>query len=168
MVANVIIAALFFKEKMRFRDQVGCVFITIGVGFIIGFAPKNSTPLTGRYLEELLVQPGAIVIYVVYVLAIIGLRIVVHKIGHDSVLWYILLSSLIGSFSTMAARPVATFLLQSLRGLASDTYESQLKLELTQEECARSNGFGDGTRWLVRASRVVSQSTAPFTRPAHA
>ena len=148
VVANLVVGALFFREQVRFRDYVGSVFVVTGVAFIIAFAPGNRVKLNGDRMDHLLHQPGAIAIYVVYALAVCGLYFTVQRIGHKSVVWYPLLSALIGAFTVMASRPVATFLLLSFDGMYTGHFSDQIFPDiLTAADCAASNGYGDGTVW---------------------
>ena len=59
--------------------------------------------------------------------------------------WYLLLSSLIGAFTVMSSKPVSTFLLLSIEGLSTGKFEDGLAPDLlTQDTCLLSNGHGDG------------------------
>ena len=79
VVANVVIANAFLGEPLRIRDVMGGAFVIIGVGFIGGFSPYNPEPLTGERLHELVAWPGAITIYCVYGLMMLGMLYVVRK-----------------------------------------------------------------------------------------
>ena len=148
VVANLFIATIFLKEPFRFRDVVGAVFVVAGVVLVTLFAPTNPDPLTGDQLNSFLVQGGAIAIYIVYGGAIVILLCFIKRIGHKNVVWYLLLSSLIGAFTVMASKPVSTFLMLSIEGLSKGQYNSELQPQiLTAQECAATNGFGAGTSW---------------------
>lgn len=148
VVANLVIATTLFKEELSLYDIVGLVFSVAGVIFVIFFAPNNPEQLSSERLNKLLIGWGAITIYIVYGLLIVLLLFVVKKKGHTTVLYYTLLSSLIGSFTVMASKPVATFIILGIEGAASDHLYTELKVSFSSEaECEASNGFGVGTQW---------------------
>ena len=167
-MANVVIANAFLGEPLRIRDVMGGAFVIIGVGFIGGFSPYNPEPLTGERLHELVAWPGAITIYCVYGLMMLGMLYVVRKYGHTSVYYHILLTSAIGSFSVISSRPVATFTLQTLAGAAAGTVDSRLQAWVPNKTvCEASDGFGDGAEWRLAdpsdlaSVRLAAQARAP-------
>lgn len=168
VVANLVIATMFLKEPFRSRDVLGAAFVVLGVILVTIFAPNNAEPLTGEQLNSYLVQWGAIAIYIVYGFAIAYLYFAVKKIGHTHVVWYLLLSSLIGAFTVMSSKPVATFLMLSIEGLSTGHFDDMLEPSITSAAaCAAENadgtgGFGLGTEWLPLAgsdARVLVNST---------
>ena len=77
------------------------------------------------------------------------LLILMRRIGHMSVVWYLLLSSSIGSFTVVSSKPVATFALRSIEGAFAGSLTTQIRLEVaTEAACASNPGFGDGTECL--------------------
>lgn len=74
-------------RSRRWRDVMGGLLVIGGVSLIVSFAPRAPSELSGERLKQLLGQTGAIIIYVVYGLAIIGLFFVTPKIGHTHVVW---------------------------------------------------------------------------------
>lgn len=118
-------------------DIVGLVFSVAGVIFVIFFAPNNPEQLSSERLNKLLIGWGAITIYIVYGLLIVLLLFVVKKKGHTTVLYYTLLSSLIGSFTVMASKPVATFIILGIEGAASDHLYTELKVARAEPDCVR-------------------------------
>lgn len=148
VVANLVIATVFLKEPFRFRDLAGGMMVVMGVIFITTCAPTNSTPLTGDSLNALLMGWEAIVIYIVYGGGILLLACSVKRIGHTSVIWYLLLSSLIGSFTVLSSKPVSTFALRSIQGLVNGSFNDKLMPEIaTSALCDLTSGFGDGVDW---------------------
>jgi len=160
VVANLVIATVFLKEPFRVRDVMGGVMVVCGVVLVTAYCPTNPVPLNGDRLNQYLVDPGAIVIYCVFAVLIVTLFFAVKKVGETSVFWYLMLSSAIGAFTVMSSKPVSTFATMSIQGLANacphgggtdrscffDEWDSTI---FTEEECALSDGFGDGTVWRI-------------------
>jgi len=158
VVANLVVATVFLKEPFRVRDVMGGVMVVCGVVLVTAYCPTNPVPLNGDRLNQYLVDPGAIVIYCVFAVLIVTLFFAVKKVGETSVFWYLMLSSAIGAFTVMSSKPVSTFATMSIQGLANacprgggtdrscffDEWDSTI---FTEEECALSAGFGDGTVW---------------------
>ena len=163
VVANLFISTVFLGEEKRLRDVLGATFVVIGVIIVTVFAPNNPQPLTGEQLNAYLVEWGAIAIYIVYGSGIVYLYFAVQRIGHTHVVWYILLSALIGGFTVMSSKPVATFLMLSVEGLATGHFDDQLDMSIdSQAACDASDGFGIGTEW-----RAVSGSDAARLNSTH-
>ena len=79
VVANLFISTVFLKEPFRLRDVLGAFFVVCGVVLVTWFAPNNPVPLSGDRLNELVVQAGAITVYIVYISAIVFLYFAVKR-----------------------------------------------------------------------------------------
>jgi drug/metabolite transporter (DMT)-like permease len=167
VVANLVISTVFLKEQFRLRDVLGASFVVAGVVLVTFFAPNNSVPLTGEQLNMYLVQWGAIAIYLVYGTGIVVLYFAVQRLGHTNVVWYLLLSSLIGAFTVMSSKPVSTFAFLSIEGLATGKFDDRLAERAdvtvaTQALCDASDGFGIGATW-----QSLSAGDATFVNRTH-
>ena len=161
VVANLFIATIFLGEPFRYRDLLGAFFVVAGVCVISIFKLGNPQPLNRFRLQEYLPAPGAISIYVVYVGGIAVLLSTIKKLGDTHVIFYLLLSSFIGAFTVISAKPVSTFAIRSAEGLFTNSFADELAESVllrdgvtanvsTQALCdALAPGFpnGDGVRW---------------------
>jgi multidrug transporter EmrE-like cation transporter len=169
VVANLFIATLFLKEPFRYRDLMGSTLVVGGVCLLAIFKLEPEAPLTGERLNMMLYSPGAIGVYCVYGGSILFFLLTIKRIGDIHVIFYLLLSSFIGAFTVISAKPVSTFVIKSFNGIFSGTFSDVLvdkgvKLDdgtwkfspyaiLSAMECAEYDpisvalGF-DGTKWV--------------------
>jgi len=122
VIASWFISTIFLKEPFRWRDVGGGLLVMMGVSLIVAFAPRAPAVLSSARLRYLLVQPGAIIIYVVYLAAIGALFVVSPKLGHTHVAWYLSQSAFIAAFTVMTAKPVSTFAIKAIGGLFNSKF----------------------------------------------
>ena len=169
VVANLFIATLFLKEPFRYRDLMGSCLVVGGVFLISIFKLEPEAPLTGDRLLMMISAPGAIAVYGVYGGGILFFLLTIKKLGDLHVIFYLLLSSLIGAFTVISSKPVSTFIIKSIVGLSTGTFNDVLVERLgsatdygdftawparqvsSAADCT-GKGFGDGVKWLTLQS----------------
>lgn len=106
---SVIIAAVlsshFLKEKLNLLGKIGCFLCLVGSTIIVIHSPKEKEVSD---LNELLskIKEPLFVVYV-FIVLIISLLIAFHwgpKLGHKSVVIYIVLCSTVGSLTVMSCK----------------------------------------------------------------
>ncbi|KAL1523556.1 hypothetical protein AB1Y20_018492 [Prymnesium parvum] len=147
VVANLAIATTFLGEPYRKRDVIGASLVVCGVLLVVFMAPSQETKLTAERFYWLLAQPPAIVMYVVYAGLMGFLFYICPRYGHTHVIFYLALSSLIGSFTVMASKAVSTFVNLSIRGILEGPFWDQIGGQTNNESC-----INDGHSWYPISS----------------
>eukprot|EP00117_Sycon_ciliatum_P023506 scpid61404/ scgid19966/ NIPA-like protein 2 len=118
VLANAAIAVVFLKETLHADDILGAFMAVIGAFLIINFSGKEepSAGLSGHILIGYLKQPVLITYLSVELLAVALIWYIRETKNLKSVVLTLLMSSLIGSWTVIAAKAVAGLLRMTLRG----------------------------------------------------
>ncbi|KAK3767202.1 hypothetical protein RRG08_018072 [Elysia crispata] len=107
VVANLFLAAIFLKEKIRAENLFGCALAIIGAFLLVSFSRANEKVMGSYEIVQSLSQPIfiAYVCIEVIILAVLLSLLYYHEMKH--VLIYLLISSITASFTVIAAKAVS-------------------------------------------------------------
>ncbi|XP_062583733.1 NIPA-like protein 2 [Saccostrea cucullata] len=122
VVANMFLAALFLKEKIKAEHLFGSALAVIGAFLLIAFSAKNEKVLNGDEINEALTQLSFI-IYICVELVILGiLFFLLYFKEMKKVIIYLLISSIVASFTVIAAKAVSSMLQITFDGFSQMSY----------------------------------------------
>ncbi|XP_013380532.1 NIPA-like protein 2 isoform X1 [Lingula anatina] len=107
VIANMFIAVVFLKEKLRPQDLFGCALSIVGAFLLVNFSPKHEKVLTGPEINEALKQIAFLVYIIIEFLALIVLLVLLYKFQIDSVLVFLLICAMLASFTVISAKGVS-------------------------------------------------------------
>ncbi|QRW11036.1 Magnesium transporter NIPA [Ceratobasidium sp. AG-Ba] len=117
VVICAILSSIFLKEKLTFFGWIGCIQCIIGSIVIALNAPEEQSVTTIAGFKHLFLAPGFLSFgSVVIVAALVIIFFVAPKYGKQSMLWYILVCSLIGGLSVSCTQGLGASIVTSIRG----------------------------------------------------
>ncbi|KAK3577931.1 hypothetical protein CHS0354_034569 [Potamilus streckersoni] len=118
VVANMFLAAIFLKEKIKAEHLFGSALAIIGAFLLVTFSSKTETALTGSQIYENLSQVSFIVYICIEGLMLIVLFILLYRFKKKLVVVYLLIVSIIASFTVISAKAVSSMLQLTMAGKA--------------------------------------------------
>lgn len=116
VVANMFLAAIFLKEKIRPEHLFGSTLAVVGAILIVAFSDKREDVLDGNMLNDYLTQTT----FVVYICVELGmlavLFVMLYVYRMKRVVIYLLIVSLIASFSVISAKAVSSMVQLAYNG----------------------------------------------------
>ncbi|XP_012943184.1 NIPA-like protein 2 isoform X2 [Aplysia californica] len=116
VVANLFLAAIFLKEKIRSENLFGCGLAIVGAFLLVYFSNQNEKVMGSYEIIEGLSQP----IFVAYVcfemIVLAGLLCMLYHKKMEHVLIYLLISSITASFTVISAKAVSGMIQLSFVG----------------------------------------------------
>ncbi|KAF8598391.1 DUF803-domain-containing protein, partial [Ceratobasidium sp. AG-I] len=123
VVVSAILSSFFLNEKLTFFGWVGCFLCIVGSVIIALNGPEEQSVSTIRDFEKLFISVGFLIYGgVVIAASIIIIFFVAPKYGKKTMLWYILICSLIGGLSVSCTQGLGASIVTSIRGKNQFTY----------------------------------------------
>ncbi|XP_065670846.1 NIPA-like protein 2 isoform X4 [Hydra vulgaris] len=116
VIANAVIAVVFLKEKIRYRDVLGIVLAIVGAFLLITFSNKNDTMLSA---QEILVyiKQWSFLVYMGFEIVAFVVFLFWDKYYEVGKIIVILLQvAILGSFTVITAKAVSSMLTITFRG----------------------------------------------------
>ncbi|KAL4236308.1 NIPA-like protein 2 [Mactra antiquata] len=110
VVANMFLAAIFLKEKIRAENLFGSVLAVIGAILVVAFAPKKEKVLTGEMLNQYLTDISFVVYIFLEIAILVGLLVLLYVYKLKRVVVYLLIVAVIASFSVISAKAVSSLI----------------------------------------------------------
>ncbi|KAK3089325.1 hypothetical protein FSP39_002732, partial [Pinctada imbricata] len=122
VIANMFLAALFLKEKIRAEHLFGSALAIIGAFLLVAFAAKNEQVLNAKEIFVALSQTSFLV-YICVELLILGLLFfLLYYKDMKKVVIYLLITSIIASFTVISAKAVSSMVQLSFAGYSQFSY----------------------------------------------
>ncbi|KAH9491712.1 NIPA-like protein 2, partial [Bulinus truncatus] len=121
VVANLFLAALFLKEKIRPENLFGCALAIIGAFLLVTFSNATEKVMGSYEILRSLSQPIFIAYVCVEVIILVGLLILLYYKKVEHVLIYLLISSITASFTVISAKAVSGMIQLSAVGFSQWT-----------------------------------------------
>ncbi|CAE6492034.1 unnamed protein product [Rhizoctonia solani] len=117
VVICAILSSIFLNEKLSFFGWIGCAQCIIGSMVIALNAPEEQSVTTIAEFKKLFLAPGFLSFgSVVIVVALVIIFYFAPRYGKKSMLWYILVCSLIGGLSVSCTQGLGASIVTSIRG----------------------------------------------------
>ncbi|CAE6506369.1 unnamed protein product [Rhizoctonia solani] len=117
VVICAILSSIFLNEKLTFFGWIGCIQCIIGSIVIALNAPEEQSVTTIAEFKKLFLAPGFLSFgSVVIVVALVIIFYFAPRYGKKSMLWYILVCSLIGGLSVSCTQGLGASIVTSIRG----------------------------------------------------
>ncbi|CEL63368.1 Magnesium transporter NIPA2 OS=Bos taurus GN=NIPA2 PE=2 SV=1 [Rhizoctonia solani AG-1 IB] len=117
VVICAILSSIFLNEKLTFFGWIGCIQCIIGSIVIALNAPEEQSVTTIAEFKKLFLAPGFLSFgSVVIVASLVVIFFVAPRYGKKSMLWYILVCSLIGGLSVSCTQGLGASIVTSIRG----------------------------------------------------
>ncbi|KAK7502117.1 hypothetical protein BaRGS_00006481 [Batillaria attramentaria] len=116
VIANLFLAAIFLKEKIRPENLFGCALAIIGAFLIVTFSSQHEVVMDGREIVGALKQISFIV-YVCLELGALGvLLFLLYGLKVKHVVIFLLIASLTASFTVISAKALSSMIQISFSG----------------------------------------------------
>ncbi|CAG5119069.1 unnamed protein product, partial [Candidula unifasciata] len=116
VVANLFVAAMFLKEKIRSENLFGCALAIIGAFLLVTFSSDNAKVMGSYEITRSLAQPIFVAYVCLEMILLSGLLILLYCRGVKHVLVYLLISSVTASFTVISAKAVSGMVQLSVVG----------------------------------------------------
>ncbi|KAF8674939.1 hypothetical protein RHS04_07036 [Rhizoctonia solani] len=117
VVICAILSSIFLKEKLTFFGWIGCIQCIIGSVVIALNAPEEQSVTTIAEFKKLFLAPGFLSFgSVVIAVSLVIIFYFAPRYGKTSMLWYILVCSLIGGLSVSCTQGLGASIVTSIRG----------------------------------------------------
>lgn len=116
VVANMFIAVIALKEKLRAADIFGSTLAVLGAFLLVNFAQKEEEVRDASELFDLVTEKSFIIYIVIESTAIAVLLVMKYRFGINNVLVLLLITSLIASLTVISAKAVSGMLQLTLAG----------------------------------------------------
>ncbi|KAG9078405.1 hypothetical protein FS749_009563 [Ceratobasidium sp. UAMH 11750] len=117
VVICAILSSIFLNEKLTFFGWIGCIQCILGSIVIALNAPEEQSVTTIAEFKHLFLAPGFLSFgSVVIAAAVVIILFVAPKFGKKTMLWYILVCSLIGGLSVSCTQGLGASIVTSIRG----------------------------------------------------
>ncbi|XP_048761480.1 NIPA-like protein 2 [Ostrea edulis] len=122
VVANMFLAALFLKEKIKAEHLFGSALAVIGAFLLIAFSAKNERVLNGDEINQALIQLPFVIYICVELVGLGVLFFLLYYKAMTKVVIYLLISSVVASFTVIAAKAVSSMLQITFAGIPQFSY----------------------------------------------
>ncbi|XP_060078144.1 NIPA-like protein 2 [Ylistrum balloti] len=116
VIANLFLAALILKEKIRAENLFGSAMAVIGAFLIVTFSSKTERVRNGEELNTAVTQVSFIVYICLELLALVVLFMVLYWMEIRKVVVYLLIASIIASFTVICAKGLSGMIQLSFAG----------------------------------------------------
>lgn len=116
VVANMFLAAIFLKEKIRAENLFGSALAVIGAILVVAFAPKKEKVLTGEMLNQYLTGTSFIVYICIELAILIALFVLLYGYKVKRVVIFLSISNIIASYTVISAKAVSSLIQLSVAG----------------------------------------------------
>jgi len=128
VLVTAILSAKFLDERLNLHGKMGCILAILGSTVMVIHAPKEESVNDLKELGTMMIDPGFLVYTAIALSISLGLIIkVAPKYGQTNVLVYIVICSLLGSFSVACVKGVGLVIKQFF----STDAENPFKVPLT-------------------------------------
>ncbi|PAA74715.1 hypothetical protein BOX15_Mlig018547g2 [Macrostomum lignano] len=117
VIANMFIAVLFLRERLRPEDLFGSSLSIVGAFLIVSFSKRKEHVLSSSQLVEALTSVRFIIYVSLELLTLTVLFFLLYVAKKDNVLILLLITSIVASFTVICAKAVSGLLNLSLAGL---------------------------------------------------
>lgn len=124
VIANMFLAAIFLKEKIRAEQLFGSALAIIGAVILVAFASKKEAILDGEMLNKALTQTSFIIYVSLELVIILALLLLLYWKKMERVVIYLLITSLIASFCVISAKAVSGMIQLTFDGYSQLGYPS--------------------------------------------
>ncbi|CAL1540324.1 unnamed protein product [Lymnaea stagnalis] len=121
VVANLCLAAIFLREKLRPENLFGCALAIIGAFLLVTFSNASEKVMGSYEIIRSLSQPIFIAYVCLEVIILAGLLILLYCKEAKHVLIYLLISSITASFTVISAKAVSGMIQLSAVGFSQWT-----------------------------------------------
>ncbi|XP_059149393.1 NIPA-like protein 2 [Physella acuta] len=121
VVANLFLAAIFLKEKIRPENLFGCALAIIGAFLLVTFSNTSEKVMGSYEIVRSLSQPIFIAYVCIEVIILAALLILLYCKNVKHVLLYLLISSITASFTVISAKAVSGMIQLSAVGFSQWT-----------------------------------------------
>ncbi|XP_076462881.1 NIPA-like protein 2 [Babylonia areolata] len=116
VIANLFLAAIFLKEKIRPENLFGCAVAIIGAFLIVTFSSQHEIVMSAKEVMAAL-QQLSFIIYVCLELGVLGvLFFLLYGLKIQHVVIYLLISSVTASFTVLSAKALSGMIQISASG----------------------------------------------------
>ncbi|XP_064624419.1 NIPA-like protein 2 isoform X6 [Lineus longissimus] len=116
VIANMFLAAIFLKEKIRPEDLFGSAISILGAFLIVTFSSKKDAVLNGDEIVDSLREVAFIIYVTIELVALVILFVLLYKFKKENVLIFLLITSLLASFTVISAKAVSSMLQLTIAG----------------------------------------------------
>ncbi|XP_064604648.1 NIPA-like protein 2 isoform X2 [Liolophura sinensis] len=122
VVANLFLSAAILKEKIKPEHLFGSALAVVGAFLLVTFSKRTEKVFDAKQLVDALTQTAFIVYVCIEIVAIIVLFVLLYKFEMQSVLVYLLITSLLASFTVISAKAVSSMLQVTFAGWSQFRY----------------------------------------------
>ncbi|GAB1607182.1 hypothetical protein Ahia01_001001400 [Argonauta hians] len=116
VVANLFIAAIFLREKIRPENVFGSALAVVGACLLVTFSPKKEHILNGDEITKSITELSFIIYICLEVAALAVVCILLYRFHVVHVIIYLLITSITASFTVISAKAVSSMLHLSFNG----------------------------------------------------
>ncbi|XP_069126089.1 NIPA-like protein 2 isoform X1 [Argopecten irradians] len=116
VIANLFLAAIFLKEKIRAENLFGSAMAVIGAFLIVTFSSKTETVRDGEQLNSAVTQVSFIVYICMELVFLVVLFLILYWLEIRKVVVYLLIASVIASFTVICAKGLSGMIQLSFAG----------------------------------------------------
>lgn len=122
VIANIFLAAVFLKEKIRPEHLFGSALAIVGACLLVIFASKKEHILDGDEITRAVTEPSFIVYISIEAVGLLTLFILLYKMQIEHVVVYLLITAISASFTVISAKAVSSMLHLSISGIPQFQY----------------------------------------------
>ncbi|XP_074642140.1 NIPA-like protein 2 [Tubulanus polymorphus] len=116
VIANMFLAAIFLKEKIRPEDLFGCGLAILGAFLVVAFSSKKDRVFDSSEIIDALTRVPFITYLCMEIAVLILLFLLMYKFKVENVLVYLLICCLFASFTVISAKASSSLLQLTLAG----------------------------------------------------
>ncbi|CAI9742977.1 2 [Octopus vulgaris] len=118
VVANLFVAALFLREKIKPENIFGSALAIVGACLLVTFSQKKERILNGDEITQSITEVSFIVYICIEVAALAVVCVLLYRFHIVHVVIYLLITSITASFTVISAKAVSSMLHLSLNGFS--------------------------------------------------
>jgi len=116
VIANMVIAVVFLKEKLRPEDIFGTTLALIGACLIVNFSARMQYVMDSAYLTELIIKKPFIIYFILEMIIIIALLVMLYRFKVTHILVLLGIGSIFASITVITAKGVSALLTLTFNG----------------------------------------------------
>ncbi|XP_063416197.1 NIPA-like protein 2 isoform X1 [Mytilus trossulus] len=122
VVANIFLAAIFLKEKIRAEHLFGSALTVIGAFLIVTFSSSKEKVFEGSEVTEAL-KTMTFTVYIIIEIIVLGVVLfLLYKVKMKKVVIYLLIADIIASITVICAKAVSGMLQLTFEGFSQMSY----------------------------------------------
>ncbi|VDH95468.1 Hypothetical predicted protein, partial [Mytilus galloprovincialis] len=122
VVANIFLAAIFLKEKIRAEHLFGSALTVIGAFLIVTFSSSKEKVFEGSEVTEAL-KTMTFTVYIIIEIIVLGVVLfLLYKVKMKKVVIYLLIADIIASITVICAKAVSGMLQLTFEGYSQMSY----------------------------------------------